>query len=188
MGITELAKPPGAWCPHRSADAGCTIHGSHPTSCRVFNCQWLLDEALPFKLRPDQTKVVLTSDEDGRRLVANCDPANPMAWRREPIYSHLKGQARATWRSGLRVFAKAGLHHWLIAPAADIDMGEVDDRTPFQIQEGPDGVQVIFLPPIAEGEDRQAAVAKLRDERLGRRAAHLPRRKDDGGRGTIRGA
>jgi hypothetical protein len=170
MEITELNKPRGVWCPHRKADVGCSIHGHHPASCQGFQCQWILDPALPFKLRPDQTKVVLTSDEGGRRLVANCDPANPLAWRRDPIYAHLKGKARATWSSGHRVIAKAGKHLWLIAPDQDIDVGEIDDRVPFQIQEGPDGVRVIVLPPIAEGESLDAALEKLRDERLGPRA------------------
>ena len=166
MGIAELEKAPGAWCPHRQAGVGCTIHGRHPKSCQGFQCQWILDPQLPFKLRPDQTKVVLTSDEGGRRLVANCDPANPMAWRRDPIYAHLKGKARATWSSGLRVIAKAGKRIWVIAPDQDVDVGEVDDRTPFQIQDGPDGVRVILLPPIAEGESVEAALDRLRDERL----------------------
>jgi hypothetical protein len=135
MSIDELAKPVGTWCEHCTPGRGCAIYGQHPQSCRDFACQWLLEPDMPHRYRPDQSKVVLAAEGDGPRLVAHCDPANPTAWRRNPMYALLKQQARATWGTGATVVAKAGLRLWLIAPEQDIDLGEVDPRSPFKIEQ-----------------------------------------------------
>lgn len=163
MAVEELAKPMGAWCAHRSPGRGCGIHGSHPPSCQGFACQWLLEPAMPHRLRPDQTKVVLTAEAEGARLVANCDPANPAAWRRGPIYDFLKQQARATWGSGRTVLAKAGRRLWLIAPEEDVDLGEVHPRSPLRIEQPSRGgpVKVTVLPPIPQGMSLAARLADL---------------------------
>lgn len=109
---------------------------------------------MPHRLRPDLSKVVLEVDTDGARLVARCDPANPLAWRREPIYSALKRYARQCWATGRMVIAVAHRRTWVIAPNADVDLGEVDERSPFSVEERLDGtVRVEVLPPLAEGEE-----------------------------------
>src|SRR5437879_2108737 len=82
MEIKALASPTGAWCSHCKIGSGCTIYADRPEECRVFSCQWLLDPSMPHRLRPDQSKVVIFTDSDGRRLIAACDPANPLAWKR----------------------------------------------------------------------------------------------------------
>jgi hypothetical protein len=130
---------------------GCGIYGAHPASCRAFACEWLTQPAMPPKFRPDRTKVVLTTDgEPGReRLVANCDPATPFAWKREPIYGLLKQQARANWNSPVTVVAKAGLRLWLITPDEDVDLGEADPRSTYAIDRSQPGkVRVTVTPPI----------------------------------------
>jgi hypothetical protein len=150
MGIEELAKPVGVWCQHRRAGVGCDIHGRHPASCQAFACQWLIEPAAPARFRPDRTKVVLAAEGDPPRLVAYCDPANPLAWRREPIYGLLKARARA---SPLTVVARAGARLWLIAPDEDVDLGEVDAASAFQVERGHDGrLRVTALPPTAGPE------------------------------------
>ena len=78
---------------------------------------------MPHRIRPDQTKVVLYTDHDGSRLVARCDPANPSAWRREPMYGALKRFARATFGSGRMVMVAVDRHIWLISPNQDLDLG-----------------------------------------------------------------
>jgi hypothetical protein len=145
MGIDELAKPAGVWCSHRVVGVGCDIHGRHPASCRAFACQWLVEPAMPPRLRPDRTKVVLVAEGEPARLVAYCDPANPLAWRREPVYSLLKAQARAAVRS---VIARAGARLWLIAADEDIDLGEVDPRSAFRVErDGGGRLRVTPIPP-----------------------------------------
>jgi hypothetical protein len=161
MGIAELEKPPGVWCPNRKGDTGCSIYGSHPHSCQVFACQWLIEPAIPAKFRPDRTKVVLTWDDAASHFVANCDPNNPLAWKRAPTYQLLKEQARRNLSTGVTVMAKAGKRHWVITPTEDIDIGEIGENTPLHIRRFPDGkTQVTVLPAPAEDIDEH--LAKLR--------------------------
>ena len=159
MGVEELSKPIGSWCSHWRHATGCSIHGAHPASCRSFACEWLRNPRLAHRYRPDLTKVVLT--EHDSRLMANCDPANPTAWRRKPIYPLLKEEARARWPSGRTVIARAGRHWWLIAPDEDIDLGEVDPETPLQIQQARPGgpISVKALAPVPETKDDVPAVS-----------------------------
>jgi hypothetical protein len=115
MEIEELKKPVGSWCSHCEPGKGCTIYGSHPPSCQDFTCQWLLESSMPDEFRPDRARVaVLVADGEGPRLIARCDPSNPTAWQREPMYSTLKAQAHgeqmpahvAELRKGLAVLWK----------------------------------------------------------------------------------
>jgi hypothetical protein len=153
MGIAELAKPQGVWCPHCRPGRGCGIYGAHPPSCQSFACQWLSEPGMPDIYKPDRSKVVLDTDPGGPRLIALCDPAAPVAWREEPMYSLLKGQAREKWGSPMMVLAKAGLRMWLITPKEDIDLGLVDPRSPLDVQQRPDGSAVVkVLPPVPAGE------------------------------------
>lgn len=137
--IAELAKPAGVWCQHAKPGQGCAIHGSHPASCRAFACQWLLDAAMPEAFRPDRSKVVLRMDEAARRITADCEAANPTAWRRQPMYGLLKENARRGWAAGYLVFAKVGQRMWLIAPQEDLDLGEVPAGAALTVRPGPDG-------------------------------------------------
>jgi hypothetical protein len=157
MEIDELQKPFGEWCGYAKPGKGCSIYGEHPASCQAFSCQWLIEPEMPDEYRPDRTKVVLTADHDcgHDRLVANCDTNNPVAWRREPMYSLLKKQATISWGAGMIVVAKAGRRLWLITPSEDLDLGEVHERSPFLIEQLAETgkVKVTVLPPLAVGED-----------------------------------
>lgn len=137
--VEELAKPMGAMCAHRSPAAGCSIYADRPASCRSFECVWLMDPEMPHRFRPDQTRVVLDQDPDGTRLIARCDPANPQAWRRNPMYAALKAYAAKTWGTGRLVIAVAGRHTWVITPREDLDLGEVDPAANLKVVEGADG-------------------------------------------------
>lgn len=162
MVIEELEKPAGSWCHHRlTGYAPCGIYGSHPSSCKSFVCQWLIEPLLDDRLRPDISKVVLVAD-DRDRLIAYCDTNNPLAWRREPMFSILKQQAAATWMTKHHVYAKAGPRMWLITPIAEIDLGLVDDRSPMDVRMFPDGrATVRVLPPIPEDADVEEHLAAL---------------------------
>jgi hypothetical protein len=139
LAVEELQKPMGAWCPHVRAGGGCGIYAGRPHACRTFECVWLMDPEMPHRFRPDQTKVVLEQDPEGLRLIARCDPANPQAWRRNPMYAALKGYAADTWGSGKIVLAVAGRRTWVITPREDVDLGEVDPRATLKVVERADG-------------------------------------------------
>jgi hypothetical protein len=152
MAIDELAKPAGTWCVHRRGPTGCGIHGAHPPSCRAFSCQWLLEPDMPRRLRPDQTKVVLVYRDEGPGLVAFCDPSNPLAWRREPMFSLLKQQATATWDQPMIVIAQAGRRTWLITPTLEIDLGDVNAG--LRVRKSADGSASVELVPVDGAQTR----------------------------------
>ena len=139
MAVDELAKPVGVLCPHVRAGSGCGIYETRPHACRTFECVWLMDEEMPHRFRSDQPKVVLDQDATGDWLVARCDPANPNAWRRNPIYAALKGRAQDTWGTGRIAPATAGRRTWLITPREDVDLGEVDLSAGLKVVERSDG-------------------------------------------------
>lgn len=148
LAVEELGKPMGAACVHCAPGAGCGIYAARPASCRSFECVWLMDPEMPHRFRPDQSKVVLDQTGDGSRLIARCDPANPVAWRRNPIYAALKAYAVREWGRGKLVTAVTGRRTWVIAPREDIDLGEVDPLARLRVTERPDGaVEVEVSPP-----------------------------------------
>lgn len=133
MGIEELAKPQGRWCPHCLPGRGCKIYDERPPSCRIYSCTWLTSPAfVPEALKPDRTKVILGLDMGGSRLVAHVDVDNPLAWRREPMLSFLRGQAQRSG-GGWHVVVRLLDHTWLIAPEGAYDMGSVPPGAPYSI-------------------------------------------------------
>lgn len=141
--VAALSKAAGTACAHLARGGGCAIYAERPHACRSFECVWLMDAEMPHRFRPDQTKVMLDQDAEGRWLVARCDPGNPQAWRRNPMYAALKGRAADTWGSGKIVLAVAGRRTWLIAPGEDVDLGEVDLSRGLTVAEQPDGSIVV---------------------------------------------
>jgi len=139
LAVPELDKPMGTLCAHCAPGVGCEIYEARPHACRTFACVWLMDEEMPHRFRPDQTKVVLDQDAEGARLIARCDPANPNAWRRNPMYAALKGYAADTWGTGKIVIAVAGRRVWVITPRGEVDVGEVDPGANLRVVERPDG-------------------------------------------------
>lgn len=90
MGVTALQKPAGRWCRHFGKTTGCAIYADRPSDCRVFNCLWLLTEALEEVWKPSVAGFVLHSEQGGARLIVECDAARPHDWRREPYEAQLR--------------------------------------------------------------------------------------------------
>ncbi len=145
--VEELAKPMGVQCQH--FHGGCASYADRPQPCRSFACVWLLDPEMPHRFRPDQTKVVLDQDPAGQRLIARCDPANPTAWRRNPMHAALRGYVAQTWGTGKLVIAVAGRQTWVITPKSDVDLGEVDPRSALRVVEQADGSVAVSVLPQA---------------------------------------
>lgn len=147
LAVEALAKPMGVACVHLARGGGCSIYAERPHACRSFECVWLMDPKMPHRFRPDQTKVVLDQDPEGTRLIARCDPANPQAWRRNPMYAALKGYAADTWGQGKLVLAVAGRHTWVVAPREDVDLGEIDPKSTLKVSERADGTVEVLVTP-----------------------------------------
>ena len=105
MGVTALAKPAGRWCRHFGKATGCAIYGERPDDCRVFNCLWLLTDALGPEWKPTVAGFVLHSEAGGTRLIVECDPARPHDWRRAPYEAALRRWSEAP---GMEVLVLAG--------------------------------------------------------------------------------
>jgi hypothetical protein len=149
MTIDALSKPSGAWCPHCAVGSGCQIYESRPEDCREFLCQWLLDPRMPDALKPDKVKVVLALQEPGPGLVALCDTANPLAWKKEPIYSVLKRWATEGWGTPRKALARAGDRLWVITPKEDLDLGEIPPGATYSLAVGSDGRIKATVHPVA---------------------------------------
>lgn len=79
MGVAELDKPAGKWCAHFRRARGCDAYDVRPASCRAFNCTWLLAEGLGEDWKPSVCGFLMHADAG--RLIVECDPARPHAWR-----------------------------------------------------------------------------------------------------------
>lgn len=96
MGVQALNKPPVKWCVHFRRASGCGIYQDRPTDCRVFNCLWLLaDDRLGEAWKPTVAGFLMHSEDEGRRLIVECDPAAPQAWRKEPYHAAIRRWADA---------------------------------------------------------------------------------------------
>lgn len=104
MGVSALGKPAGKWCRQFSKTSGCAIYETRPDDCRIFNCLWLLTEALDETWKPSVAGFVLHSEQGGARLVVECDASRPHDWRRAPYEATLRRWAAAPGQEVL-VFA-----------------------------------------------------------------------------------
>ena len=128
MAIEELAKPANAWCPHCKPRRGCLIYDDRPAECRSFSCVWLVNDLLEEHWRPNKSKLVLTTSEDG--IEVRCDPGFPDAWRREPFRSELREWAASGETLDTTVLVIIGRRMTLVTRERDFDLGIVgpDER------------------------------------------------------------
>jgi len=104
MGVIELKKDPGVWCPHCDKGVGCKVYEDRPPTCQEFECHWLREEGIPDVLRPDRSKVVLASTQDGGAIVAFVDPRYPDAAEK----GLMGGLVRKMVEAGLAVIISRG--------------------------------------------------------------------------------
>lgn len=86
MKVRELDKPANVWCRHCRIGSGCGIYEERPESCRVYECLWLktqrMDKPIPAALRPDRSRVVIGTINQGEDLILYVSPDRPDAWKR----------------------------------------------------------------------------------------------------------
>jgi hypothetical protein len=128
IAVTELAKPPGAWCPHCLPAKGCGIYDSRPAGCRDFYCEWMFSEKLGPEWKPDRAKFTLMVTATNH-LAACVDPGFPSAWRRQPYHQTLWRWARE--RAENESSSWPGVDVWIgrrciiILPDGEKDLGIV---------------------------------------------------------------
>lgn len=128
MAIETLAKPVGSWCPHCKPGRGCLIYANRPTECQSFSCLWLADDKLDEHWKPNKSKLVLTTSEDG--IEVRCDPGFPDAWHKEPFRTEIREWALSGESLDMTVVVIAGQRMILVTPELELDLGIVqpDER------------------------------------------------------------
>jgi hypothetical protein len=129
VGVEELGKPIGAWCPHCDGRKGCAIYEVRPRSCRLFICQWMLAPDLGPEWKPDRAKFAMLKSAGGRHLTVFVDPGNPSAWRRSPYYENLKHWAAQGVRNAADlhlVNVMIGPRCIVILPDREVELGNLD--------------------------------------------------------------
>ena len=146
VGVLEIAKPAGVWCPHCVRGKQCAIYPTRFASCRTFYCQWMLEPGLGPEWKPDRAKFVLVKTEGGRHLSACADPGFPSAWRRWPYYENLKRWAAEGVRRSPDlhlVDAMIGSQCIVILPDRDVDIGILAPDEMIQTEERRAGTGII---------------------------------------------
>ncbi|MGA0532251.1 hypothetical protein [Hansschlegelia sp. KR7-227] len=127
LGIVELEKPGGRWCPHCAVGRGCTIYETRPGECRTFHCLWLLRETFGPEWRPDRAKFVMYGSADKAAMVVNVDPTAPDAWRRKPFYENFKRWSAEANADRTHLIVMVGDEATVILPDRDVPLGRVGE-------------------------------------------------------------
>jgi hypothetical protein len=125
FGIPELEKPKHQWCSHCEVGVGCKIYERRPASCRDFVCGWLVDARIPEHWKPAKSRMVLTTEDEGRRLVVHVDTSRLDAWRKSPYYAEIKQMAVDAARHRRQVIVWQGPNAIAILPERDKYLGPV---------------------------------------------------------------
>jgi hypothetical protein len=123
MAIEELAKPVSSWCPHCKPGRGCLIYANRPMECQTFSCLWLVNDQLDQHWKPNKSKLVLTTSQDG--IEVRCDPGFPDAWRKEPFRREISQWALSGETEDVTVVVIIGQKMILVTPGREFDLGVV---------------------------------------------------------------
>lgn len=125
LGIAELDKPGGRWCPHCDPGRSCKIYEDRPSECRTFHCLWLLRDSFGPEWRPDRSKFVIYGSADKAALVVNVDPTVPDAWKRKPFYDDIKRWAIDANSEQTHLIVMVGDKATVVLPDRDVPLGYV---------------------------------------------------------------
>ena len=148
MAIEQLDKPAGRWCPHCDPGRGCLVHANRPDECQSFSCMWLVNELLDERWKPNRSKLVLTTSDDG--IEVRCDPGFPDAWRKEPFGSEIREWALSGEAHDVTVVVIVGQNVTLITSEREFDLGIVraNERIVRELQ----GTRVVGVTVVRAGE------------------------------------
>ena len=156
FGIPELQKPRHQWCSHCEIGVGCKIYDERPASCREFVCGYLVDGGVPEHWKPSKSRMVLTSEDSGRRLVIHVDTSRPDAWKKAPYYAEIKRLAATAARNRRQVIVWQGENAIAVLP----------DREKFLGPIGPGQIIVTTESDVPGGGDLDVEVMDAGDARL----------------------
>jgi hypothetical protein len=125
MGIQELEKPPGSWCPHCVGGKLCGRYETRPGECRTFNCGYLTQAHIDEAWKPNKSKIVLVAGPNS--IMAYVDPGSPAAWRKEPYYSNLRQWSANALPTLGQVCVRIGRRVIAILPNSETDLGIIED-------------------------------------------------------------
>ncbi len=104
MGVPELDKLPGEWCPHCDPKVGCMIYEDRPQDCRDFECIWFQAQDREInnhmkgpELRPDRCKGVIVTSEQSMGIVVKMDPHRPNAYKTGPLKRLIDKTPKLAW-------------------------------------------------------------------------------------------
>lgn len=141
MGIAEIAKQAGEWCPHCDIGKGCRIYETRPEPCRVFVCGWLVDERIPEEWKPEKSKIVMVADAARHRVTAYVDPAYPAAWKKPPYGDVFRNMMLQGLDHGAYVFVSIVGRLIMLLPDGEHDVGMpgAEDIIEVGRRKGPNG-------------------------------------------------
>jgi hypothetical protein len=150
MGIKEIAKPSGAWCPHCRPGHGCAIYAERPDECRSFHCDWLAFEYLGPEWKPEKSKIVLRTKND--RTVAYVDPATPGAWKKPPYLQGLIHLMRALLPQNRLVYVSIAERYTLLLPDRFEELGHLGANDQVMLKTVRTGIGVEYQVEVRRGE------------------------------------
>jgi hypothetical protein len=161
LGIPELNKPMGQWCPHCLKGSGCGIYDTRPSPCRTFSCGWLVSASFGEEWQPSRAKMFVYHVNDGGidKLVVHVDPGTPLQWQREPYYSQLKRYAGIALEENGMVNIYVGKKVIVVLPNKDVDLGtfELGDKITMQKRRAGSGWDVNVFKSAQDAPAQQAA-------------------------------
>jgi hypothetical protein len=130
IGVGALNKAAGSWCRHCEIGRGCSVYDGRPQECREFLCVWLADARLGEEWKPDRSKLVVTTADEGRTVEIRCDPGFPQAWRQEPYHGQILEWAAVARTYDGMVIVSVGKRVTLVAVEGEFPLGivEPEDR------------------------------------------------------------
>jgi hypothetical protein len=125
MGIKEIEKPSGTWCPNCRPGKGCAIYADRPAECRSFLCDWLAHDYLGPEWKPEKSKIVVCTKAD--RIVAYVDPSTPAAWKKSPYLEGLVHLMRALLPQNRLVYVSVAERYTLLLPDRFEELGALGE-------------------------------------------------------------
>jgi hypothetical protein len=173
LGISELGKPQGQWCPHCASGRGCKIYDARPQECRTFYCGYLTWNMMDDREHwfPAKSKMVVVSEEEGTCIAIYVDPGRPAAWQEKPYYSDIKHWSVLASIQTHHVLLRIGKRTIVVFPDSEVHLGVVAD----------DERIITFEASTPRGLELDALKLKADDPRIagsdpGRRILRWPRR------------